>query len=57
VALSADGKRALSGSDDGTVKLWDVDSGKELKTFHGHRDSANAVALSADGQARSVGLA
>ncbi len=28
-----DGKRMLSGSMDGTVRLWDLDSGKELKKF------------------------
>jgi WD40 repeat protein len=28
-----DGKRMLSGSMDGTVRLWDIDSGKELKKF------------------------
>jgi WD40 repeat protein len=53
VALSAEGKRALSGSDDGTVKLWNVDSGDELRTFEGHmgrRSAVNAVALSAEGK-------
>jgi WD40 repeat protein len=33
VALSADGKRALSGSEDGTVKLWDVQTGQVILTF------------------------
>jgi WD40 repeat protein len=49
VALSADGTRALSGSDDGTVKVWDVHTGDELRTFKGHGRGVNAVALSADG--------
>ena len=31
VALSSDGRRALSGSLDRTMRLWDTESGKELK--------------------------
>jgi WD40 repeat protein len=37
VAWSIDGKQLVSGSDDKTVRLWDVDSGKQLKHFLGHR--------------------
>src|SRR5262245_31876575 len=33
VALAPDGKRALSGGDDMTLRLWDVASGKELRRF------------------------
>ena len=29
--------RFVSGSDDKTIRLWDVDSGKELKKLEGHR--------------------
>ena len=36
VAFSPDGKTIASGSTDKTVKLWDVDTGAELKTFVGH---------------------
>src|SRR5262249_29448335 len=34
---------------DGTVKLWDVESGKELKTFV-HPKDVNGVAVSRDGK-------
>ena len=30
VAISADGKRVVSGSPDGTVKIWDVETGAEV---------------------------
>lgn len=46
VAISADGSRALSGSDDDSVRLWDLQSGKELKRFDGHEDDVTSVAFS-----------
>jgi WD40 repeat protein len=36
VALSRDGRLALSGSADHTARLWDVATGKELKKLEGH---------------------
>jgi RNA polymerase sigma factor (sigma-70 family) len=50
VVISADGRRALSGSQDMTVRLWDVDTGKELGCFSQHKDEISSVALSPDGQ-------
>jgi WD40 repeat protein len=49
-ALSADGKRVLTGSYDTTAILWDVATGKSLQTFKGHTAQVHAVALSADGK-------
>lgn len=40
---------AISGSDDGTVKLWDLEHGCELRTLIGHLNSVNAVACFPDG--------
>ena len=36
VALSADGRWALSGSYDNTLRLWEVASGRCVRTFEGH---------------------
>jgi mono/diheme cytochrome c family protein len=50
VAMSADGKRALSGSEDKTVRLWDVANGTELRCLEGHTGEVLAVAFSPDGK-------
>src|SRR5262249_20919423 len=50
VALTADGKRAVSASRDRTLKVWDLESGRELRTLQGHADGVNAVALTPDGK-------
>ncbi len=39
-----------SGSDDYTVKLWDVASGKEITTLKGHGGPVDSVAISPDGR-------
>ena len=36
IKYSQDGKRLVSGSLDGTVKLWDTETCQPLKTFVGH---------------------
>ncbi|MBQ2387231.1 MAG: hypothetical protein II300_08135, partial [Bacteroidales bacterium] len=49
VAYSPDGTKIISGSDDGTIKIWDANTGKYLKTLEGHSDWVNSVAYSPDG--------
>jgi len=46
VAFSPDGRYALSGSRDHTLKLWEVSTGRELRTFKGHKDIVYSVAFS-----------
>jgi WD40 repeat protein/serine/threonine protein kinase len=50
LALSLDGTRAVSGSKDRTVKVWDVPSGRCLNTLRGHDGSVWSVWLSDDGR-------
>ncbi|MDX8526400.1 hypothetical protein RFM68_18025 [Mesorhizobium sp. MSK_1335] len=40
----------MTGSGDCTIKLWDLDSFKEVRRFDGHSGSVYALALSADGK-------
>jgi WD40 repeat protein len=50
LAFSPDGGRLVSGSDDNSVKVWDIDQGTLLRTLHGHIDNVTAVAFSPDGR-------
>ena len=55
VALSPDGRYALSGSDDHTLRLWELATGTCLRTFEGHTDWVSSVALSHDGRSALSG--
>jgi len=50
VAYSPDGQRLVSGSFDGTAKIWDLASGRELVTLKGHSAEIRSVAYSPDGR-------
>jgi serine/threonine protein kinase len=49
VAISPDGKSLVSGGYK-TIKLWNLETGKEIRTFLEHSDSVNSVAISPDGK-------
>ena len=49
-AFSSDGRHALTGSRDKTVRLWDVATGRCLNRLEGHGDGVNDLAWSADGR-------
>jgi guanine nucleotide-binding protein subunit beta-2-like 1 protein len=48
VAISSDGQFALSGSWDGTLRLWDLNTGTTTRRFNGHTKDVLSVAFSAD---------
>jgi WD40 repeat protein len=48
--LSPDGRLALSGSTDHTLRLWTVPEGELLRTLKGHRGKVTSLCFSADGR-------
>ena len=48
VVISSDGQFALSGSWDGTLRLWDLNSGSTTRRFVGHSKDVLSVAFSVD---------
>ncbi len=50
IAISHDDQYVVSGSNDKTIKVWDIATGQEIRTLSGHTDSVNAIAISHDDQ-------
>jgi len=48
IVISSDGQFALSGSWDGTLRLWDLNFGTTARRFVGHSKDVLSVAFSAD---------
>ncbi len=50
IAVDGDWRRAVSASEDQTLKVWDLKTGRPLRTLRGHSDKVTDVALSPDGR-------
>jgi len=57
VAFFPDGRLLASGSDDRTVRVWDVETGTEVRLFGGQMFSGRirGVAVSPDGERLAAG--
>jgi WD40 repeat protein len=57
LALAADpeGRVLASGSADGTVRLWDVEAGREKTVLRGHKGRVNAVSYASKGSLLASG--
>jgi WD40 repeat protein len=50
VATSPDSNYVVTGSRDKTAKLWELSTGREVRSFLGHEASVNSVEFSPDGK-------
>jgi WD40 repeat protein len=57
VAVAPDGRTALSGSRDKTLRLWDLASGREIRRFQGHSLDIFSVAIAPNGRTALSGAA
>ena len=58
VSFSPDGRRLATGGEENTVKIWDVETGKELHPpLRGHRGEVYALAFSPDYDGRWIASA
>jgi hypothetical protein len=48
--FSSDDKRIISGSQDGSVKIWDAGTGQEILTLNGHKGWVTSLLFSPDRQ-------
>lgn len=50
VIFTPDGHYLLTGSRDKTIKLWEIETGRELRTYFGHTSTINDLDISKDGK-------
>jgi len=49
LSITADGRCAISGSADHTVRIWDLETGRSLRVLEGHTAAVNQVSATPDG--------
>ncbi|HEX4083586.1 MAG TPA: c-type cytochrome domain-containing protein, partial [Chthoniobacteraceae bacterium] len=54
-AIACRGNIVATSSEDGTVKFWDIEEGKELKSWHAHDGGVRSIAFTQDGQIVTCG--
>jgi WD40 repeat protein len=55
ITFSSDGRTVLTGSYDGTARLWDLRTGRQLRVLAGHSEHVVCVAWSPDGARVATG--
>lgn len=50
IAIGSDSKILATSNDDKRIEIWDLTTGKSIRTLPGHRDRVRSIALSLDGQ-------
>ena len=50
LSITSDGRHAVSGSWDGTLRVWELKTGRCLRVLKGHSDIVNTVTLTPDGR-------
>jgi tetratricopeptide (TPR) repeat protein len=55
IAMNPEGEILASGSSDGTIRLWELSSGRVLLTLTGHTSYVHSLAFSSDGKILASG--
>jgi len=55
VSVTPDGRWAVTGSYDKTMRVWDLETGTCLQTLHGHFDEIRSVSMTPDGRRAVTG--
>ncbi|HOP47979.1 MAG TPA: DUF4062 domain-containing protein [Desulfobacteraceae bacterium] len=55
ISITADGKKAITGGVDRTIRMWDLENARCLKTFWDHPGEIMALAITPDGRVTITG--